>query len=562
MKKSIYFSLAVAAAMGLTACQADMDTPALENPVAPIKANTTILELKNEFENKTVQLGTKENGEHYIVHGRVISSDATGNIYKSLVIQDETAALAFSLNQNSMYNEYRIGQEVVVDLTGLYIGYYSGLQQIGWLSEPYNGEDQIGFMAFDYWLASSYYNGLPNPDFKTVSLGEQYPSDEYYCISFNDFNGLNYGTLPELQSQLVEFKNVHFQIDPGEETYGYYEVNTDRKLVDSDGNTMIVRISGYSNFYNQEMPTGTGKVRGILSYYSGSDTKWQLMLRGTGDVMISDKGTQAEPYTVDEVIGGEYKDMLGWTKGYIVGSVALGVNQVSSNDDIIFGDAAETETNLVLAASPEVRNWEECIVVQLPQNTMIRESINLLDNPEMYGKELTVYGTLGSYLGLPAVTGTPGGRYDFLIDGESPFAPLPAPDPAGAGTEDSPYNVTFAMRTDSDLSGVWIEGYVAGYIDADSKADFSDENAVFTSDDTGSGYIENNIILSGVAPFRCGVNNSIPCQIPARFRDQLSLKSNPEIFGKRIRIKCNVNAQADYWGTNAIRQITEVVVLD
>jgi len=169
MKKHRYTGLALTLSLAavLGGCQADMDTPALDVPVATLQPNPRILELKETFENKTEKVGYKPGtevydesgeligGERYIIHGRVVSRDASGNIYKSLVIQDETAALAFSINQGSLYNEYRLGQDVVVDLTGLYIGYYRGLQQVGSPGEAYNGQPQLGFMAYDYWLSNS-----------------------------------------------------------------------------------------------------------------------------------------------------------------------------------------------------------------------------------------------------------------------------------------------------------------------------------------------------------------------------------------------------------------------
>lgn len=550
--------MVLASAIGFTGCQAEMDTPELQDPVSTLKANTTILELKNAFENQTVQIGTKDNGEHYVIHGRVVSSDATGNIYKSLVIQDETAALAFSINQGSLYNEYRLGQEMVVDLTGLWLGYYSGLQQVGWPSEPYNGQDQLGFMAVDYWKAHAQYNGLPNPEYKNVTLNSGYPADEYYCINFENFDQLTNGTLTELQSQLVEFKNVHFQIEEGAETYAPYQESVNRTLVDANGQTLIVRNSGYSNFYNQELPEGTGRVSGILSYYNDA---WQLLLRGLEDVKITSKGELKDPFTIDDVLDGEYAGMNGWTKGYIVGSVNAGVSNVTSAADVTFGTSVETETNVLLAASPDVTNWEECIIVELPQSTMLRFYVNLLDNPGVYKSELMVLGTVGNYLGMRGVINSLGGKDDFLINGESPLAPLAPPAASGTGTEADPYNVTAAMQSTTEQTGVWVYGYVAGYVSAPTDGTFDDNTAVFSADDDGSSYFanENNIILSGVEPYRCGIINSIPCQVPARMKATLGLKSNPKIFGRMVKIKCNI--QFDYWGTTAIRQITEVVEL-
>ncbi|MDE5625628.1 MAG: hypothetical protein K2I61_04825, partial [Muribaculaceae bacterium] len=101
--------LAASAFAVLPACQDDIETPKLveEVPVATLQPNTTILELKEAYWEDTtpycVQIGTKDNGDHYIIKGRVISSDYAGNIFKSLYIQDETAALPLSINQYNLY---------------------------------------------------------------------------------------------------------------------------------------------------------------------------------------------------------------------------------------------------------------------------------------------------------------------------------------------------------------------------------------------------------------------------------------------------------------------------
>ncbi len=553
--KYIGFGLAVAAMVGLVSCQADMDTPELEVPQATVRANMTILELKQEFENRTEQVGVKENGDHYIIHGRVVSSDASGNIYKSLVLQDETAALAFSINQGSLYNEYRLGQDIVVDLTGLYIGYYRGLQQVGAPGEAYNGQPQLGFMAFDYWLANAQRDGLPSPEFAQVSLGSDYPTDEFYCIFLNNFDEINNATLPEMQSQLVEFRNVSFQINEGEETYAPYQESVNRTLVDANGKTLTVRNSGYSNFYNQKLPEGKGIVRGILSYYGDS---WQLLLRDTRDVMISDKGELNKPYTVDEIVSGAYDGMSGWSKGYIVGSVKAGVdNGVAGPEDVIFGKDAETETNVIIAASPDETDLSKCAIVHMPQNTMLRYYGNLLDNPDNYKKELIVNGTLGTYLGMRGVAETAGGKNDFTIDGKSVSEGGEAPAPAGSGTEADPYNVSYVMQSGSDEKDVWVIGYVAGYV---TSGDFSEATCEFSANkvEGSTNYLnETNILLSAVAPMKCGVGNSVPCQLSSTVRPTLGLVQNPAIYGHQVKVKCRIT---NFLGVRGIRNISEVIV--
>lgn len=575
MKRNIYSALAMALAItataGLVSCQAEMDDPGLVVPEASIKANTTILELKQAYENKIEKVGFKPgtekydadgnvvDGEHIIIHGRVVSSDASGNIYKSLVIQDETASLAFSINSGSLYNFYRLGQDVVVDMTGLYLGYYYGLQQVGSPSDTeLNGENQLGFMALDYMLRHAQCDGLPSPEFAKVKYGEPYPTDQFYCLTFDSFDELTKGTLPELQSQLVEFRNVSFQIEEEGQTYAPYESTVSRYLVDANGQTLTVRNSGYSNFYYKELPKGRGIVRGILSYYnSGSATDpWQLILRDVTDVIITEAGEEATPFSVSDVRSGEYDGLIGWTSGYIVGAVKAGVTTVTSAADVTFGKDVETFNNVLIAESADETDINKCIVVDLPQGTSLRTWVNLIDNPEFYKAQLLVNGKISTELGLPAIVDSKGGFNEFRINGKSMSGGTEGPAPAGDGTEANPYNVSWVKASTEDKTGVWVIGYVAGYVATGS--DFTGDACEFSANEVpgSTAYLNsNNVILSSVAPMKCGVDNSVPAQLSSAVRSTLGLKLNPGIYGKQVMIKCNIE---EYFGTRGIRKITEV----
>ena len=167
-----YLSLLFAGALSLTACQDDFDAPGMKTPESTWLGDTekyeakTIGQIKAEFwedaDNYYKEIGETDNGKHLLVKGRVISSDASGNIYKSLVIQDETGALAMSINANSMSNQYRRGQEVVIDLTGMTIGKYAGLQQLGSPEDSQQYGQQTTFMPYQLFVGHSQLNGEPN----------------------------------------------------------------------------------------------------------------------------------------------------------------------------------------------------------------------------------------------------------------------------------------------------------------------------------------------------------------------------------------------------------------
>lgn len=413
--------VALTSGAALTSCQNDFDLPPLPEPKATMEANTTIAALKAEYwqdaDNYYVTVGKTASDEDVIVRGRVVSSDATGNIYKSLVIQDETGALAFSINQTGLNNSYRVGQELVINLTELGIGKYASLQQVGGYGE-YNGTPQVSFMDYTLFQNHTELNGFPKPEYKYITADEARPADgSMYCL-VADMAALPSTPegLRQWQSQLVVFRNVHFE-GGGELTFADADKTTNRTLVDANGNTMIVRNSNYSSFRSQILPAGTGDVMGILSYFNGS---WQLLLRSAEDCMFDAKGQASDPYTVAEGIELQGTGKSGWTQGYIVGSIKAGVTDIDSNDKVIWSADAEMDNTLVIAADASCKNIKECLVLTLPQGSSLRKYGNLVDNPSNYGKKIKVTGAFDSYLGTNGLLNTSGAANEYEIEGVTP----------------------------------------------------------------------------------------------------------------------------------------------
>ena len=553
---------ALAAGITLGGCQNDVDAPEMVTPVATMQANTTISELKNasaiwnEVESQDSNNGAvlcpykdESSKTPYIIKGRVISSDASGNVYKSLYIQDETGAITFSINQSDMNSAYHIGQEVVVNVTGLYIGKYAGLKQVGWLSY-YNSTPQVAFMGYELFKEHSELNGLPSSDMAYVNYGDAYPSETLYTVrtdipTLTAMSG-NTAKATEMMSQLIELDNVHFE-GAGELTYATEDESVSRNLLDENGNSIIVRTSGYSDFWNYPLPEGNGKVRGLLSYYNGS---WQVVIRSTADCIFKAEGTKAHPYTVEQAIAMQDEGESGWVNGYVVGSLKGGVSNVSGNDDVIWSADADMDNTIVLGPDPDCKDVAKCLVMQLPQGSELRKLVNLIDNPQMYKKPLKVRGAFETYLGTNGLTGNKGTVKEFEIEGQT------APDAAGEGTKDKPYNITAVMQSQETLTGVWVEGYVAGFV---AKGNFNDENCVFapTYEGSSSNFRRStNIILSSVVNPFFSTDNSVPAELPDAVRPDLGLKDNPGLFGKKIKVKCDVGT---YLGVRGLLNVTEFV---
>ncbi len=412
-------TLSLIAAGALSSCQNDFDQPPLKEPTATMTPNTTIAELKADNwqndDNYYITLGKKGDGEDIIIRGRVISSDATGNIYKSLVIQDETAALAFSINQTGMNNNYRLGQEIVVNLTDLGFGKYSGLQQVGGYGE-YNGKPQVSFMDYNLFTEHAELNYFPNPAYTIVEPGQAVPEDGKMYVKVVDLGSLptSPADIQKMQSQLVLLRNVHFELG-GSAPYSENDASTNRNLLDENGNSIIVRNSNYASFHSETLPAGTGDVMGIMSYFNGT---WQLLLRNTEDCMFESKGQKNDPYSVAESIEAQGQGKSGWVSGYIVGSVKAGVTDIDSNDKIIWGSEAEMDNTLVIASAAGVKDYKECLVVSLPQGSDFRAKGNLIDNPQNLGKAIKVRGNFDSFMGANGILGNPGTSDSFEIEGQ------------------------------------------------------------------------------------------------------------------------------------------------
>lgn len=553
MKKLSYLikaiALAAAVAVGVTSCQDDVDAPAVNHPEASVTPNTTIAELKEMFWNDATNYADtirdlNDSTRRFIIHGRVISSDEQSNVYKSLVIQDETAALAFSIDTYNLYLNYRVGQEIVMDVTDMYIGKYAALQQIGRPSWYANGKTyQVSFMSLEYFQRHAELNGVPEAE----------KIDTLVVNSFADISPTAEG-MRKWQSQLVRFKNVYF-VDGGQKNFSVYHssANEDqnRTIVDRNGGTMIVRTSGYASFAEDRIPTGNVDVVGILSYYN---TAWQIILIDRqGIIEVGDvPGSQDKPYSVPDAIEDIKNNVSanGWVKGYIVGAVAPAVETVASNDDIEWTAPTVTSTTLVIAPSADTRNYEECLVVALPSESAFQQVGNLRDNPDNLGKEIMVKGNLVTYLGTYGLTGNTGKADEFSIDGVVVDGGEIAD---GDGSEERPYNCAqiIAKNPSSTTSavetGVWVEGYIVGSMPTGgssttiSSTNFSTVDAATT-----------NLVIGPTADCT-DVSKCVTVQLPSAMRSDLALANKPGNLGKRLAIKGDI---MKYCGGPGVKNLT------
>lgn len=144
-----------------------------------------------------------------------------------------------------------------------------------------------------------------------------------------------------------------------------------------------------------------------------------------------------------------------WVKGYIVGCVNTGVGNVLKAESADFSVPAPVNTNMLIAADPDERNWENCVPVQLPSGE-VRNALNLASNPDNQGKLVCILGTTGdkycSAYGVKSVS-----AYKWGDEGDPSIDNL-APE-TGGGTDPADPSAeviyTALAEADTELPSTW-----------------------------------------------------------------------------------------------------------
>jgi hypothetical protein len=244
------FALAMAV---LLSCERDFQAPPLTEPIyIGDEANITIAKLKTLYANITDPVLIDVD---YIIRATVIANDISGNIYKQIYIQDETGGINMGVDQNSIFTEFRVGQEIYVHLKGLYMVMYGEQLQIGYGQTNAN---RIPWEIFNFYVHKNKWPKAENAVPKTIKLSQLDQS---------------------MVNTLVKLENVYF-VDGGKLPFSEPDATTNRILKDGDGNSIIVRNSNYADFAADILPEGGGTVIAVLSKYRAD---WQLFLRSIED---------------------------------------------------------------------------------------------------------------------------------------------------------------------------------------------------------------------------------------------------------------------------------------
>lgn len=105
----------------------------------------------------------------------------------------------------------------------------------------------------------------------------------------------------------------------------------------------------------------------------------------------------------------------------------------------------------------------------------------------------------------------------------------------GTGQWDDPYR-TSQLANGGKGNGIWITGYIVGWIDTSGDSFAMDANTcTFNADNVT---INSNILMA-VSPDETNYENCVPVALTGDIRDALNLQSHPENLGKQVTVKGN-----------------------
>lgn len=248
------------------------------NQCADLKPTMTLTQLKALYKvGSTTGPYIFPSDTDAVVEGYVSSSDETGNIYKTIYIQDSptdpTEGLTISVDAVSTYLKYPQGSKIYIKLKDLALGEYGQVIQLGTKSlDPTNTRTGSVARISEADMATHIFQSC------TAGISEIKPK----VITLKELGK----AMDQYIGVLVQVNDAEFHKDVLCTTYAPTGTSVDKPLTDktSSTKTKVVRNSGYASFANQLLPSGNGTFKGILSKFN---TTYQFYINKPSDLNMT-----------------------------------------------------------------------------------------------------------------------------------------------------------------------------------------------------------------------------------------------------------------------------------
>lgn len=271
--RHIFLAIAIAS-VGFSSCMdKDWEAPQFDEPLygnnSIMKQEgdkvITIGELKEKYSSliNASTDGSKEITEDWQLQVVVNGNDEGGNLYKQISIQDHTGAIIVGINGSNLYPYMPVGQQLLINLKGLYIGGYRKQAQIGALYK-----DGIGRMDTDVWEqhVRLLKPGEIEARVDTVDFDE---NADKYALS---------GRIVRLSGVTISGEGT--QVLAPEDGSVTLTSNCANRLINNKS-SLVLRTSSYSKFANRAIPKGKVDVYGVCTRFNNT---WQILMRTESDL--------------------------------------------------------------------------------------------------------------------------------------------------------------------------------------------------------------------------------------------------------------------------------------
>ncbi|WP_288762468.1 DUF5689 domain-containing protein [uncultured Prevotella sp.] len=297
MKKTKYIKFLVAAMLlgGLATSCMDDDWNDPTGEVAPygnndiVEDDAKMISIK-ELKAKTVDLipssqanDTVRITEDWQLKVRVTGNDIQGNIYNQIAVQDENGeGLLICIQKGGLFGFLPVGQEILVNLKGLYIGIYGNNVQIGMPYTNTSGRTFPSRMNINVW--NEHFKILGAADASKV-VPEKFDVSKLKDVAYVKSHR---GKLMTLENVEMDKADGKLAWAPEADKDAGNGVSRTVKINGKAQSLMVVRSSTYADFAAKAMPTGKVNLTGIFTVYATNPSKygytWQILLRSDSDI--------------------------------------------------------------------------------------------------------------------------------------------------------------------------------------------------------------------------------------------------------------------------------------
>jgi hypothetical protein len=251
---------------------------------APTKTMAEVIAMANSIPSNIYSDGNPKQlpvddpnvaGDEIIFDGYVVSSDAAGNFYKTISIQDKavnpTVGLAIGINKSMNYTDFPVGAHVRIKANGMVIGKSFNTMQLG-VKDPNYPLGRIPESIIGRYLSGVCSgNGLEIADIVPTVVTIKQLTDP--------------ATSEKYLNTLVKVKDVQFSDSQiglplmASDISGAL-IDTDRTIIDATGSTAI-RTDGFFKETSYRIPNKSGEITFVANRYNAN---YQGIIRGTSDI--------------------------------------------------------------------------------------------------------------------------------------------------------------------------------------------------------------------------------------------------------------------------------------